>query len=158
MICKKNWRDFNKKLIVITAFVLLGTLVNSAMAAKRSPEVTLSAGPIYDLRTCDVANHTDQTIEVFMNICRALKDNSAPIECFDFSPGGNGDPAPVAGFIAPGHYQSALAFKHDPTYSYSCELTYKGDPGDMTGMMCGLTQSNLVGDPQFYACFPLQPR
>jgi hypothetical protein len=62
-----------KLLIVITAFVLLGTFANSAMAAKPVPiqEITLTAGPIDLIASCDVANHTDQAIEVYMNVCEA---------------------------------------------------------------------------------------
>ena len=78
-----------KKLIILTAIVLLGTLVNSAMAAKPAKEITLTAGPLGGWDECVVANNTDQAIEVFMNVCLAPKDNSAPIECYDIFSGGS---------------------------------------------------------------------
>ena len=78
------------------------TLVSSTLAAKPAKEITLTAGPLEDIDKCIVANNTDQTIEVFMNICFALKDNSAPIECFDVF---SGDTAPIAGLsIEPENY------------------------------------------------------
>jgi hypothetical protein len=146
-----------KKLILITVFVLLGTLANTAMAAKPRPEptpetITLTAGLVDIITSCDVANHTDQAIEVFMNVCEAPLDNSAPIECWDIGPSLNGGPAPVADSIDPGHYRKGeLLFKTDPPASLSCEITYTGFPGDITGTMCGFTNT-------YYSCLPLQPR
>ena len=144
-----------KKLILITIFVLLGTLVNSAMAAKpvrEAPLVTLTAGPIDNWTTCKVANHTDQAIEVFMNICIAPTDNSGPIECWDIGPFGSGDPAPIATLLAPGHYEpSGIISKPAGLTSTTCEITYSGDPGDITGMMCGTVATN-------FTCFQMQPR
>lgn len=144
-----------KKLILITIFVLLGTLVNSAMAAKpvrEAPLVTLTAGPVDTWTTCKVANHTDQTIEVFMNICVAAKDNTSPIECWDIGPSGTGDPAPYATLLAPGHYEPPeFALKYVGV-TRTCELTYTGAPGDITGTFCGLTAANTT------ACFQMQPR
>ena len=141
-----------KKLIVFTAFILLGILANSKMAAKPASDIKLSAGPMVNIETCRVANHTNQAINVFMEYCRAPVDNSAPAECFDFSPTGVGDPAPVVGILAPGHFQpSGLAIKTDLAFSLTCELTYPGKPGDITGMVCGTIDS--VGTT---ACVPLQ--
>lgn len=143
-----------KKLILITVFVLLGTLINSAMAAKPVPleEITLTAGQLDHFISCDVANHTDQAIEVFMNACIAPIDNSGPIVCWDISPTGSGDEAPIADSIAPGHFKRGeLIFRPEVPSSVSCEITYTGDPGDITGTMCGLTST-------YFTCLPLQPR
>ena len=145
------------KLIVITASALLWALVNPAMAAKpvtvTVTEVKLTAGPMVQIQTCRVANHTDQAIAVFMELCFAPKDNSAQAQCFDVSPTGTGDPAPVVGLLAPGHYEPTTILKTDGvTTTHTCELTYTGAPGDITGMACGsITATNTNT-----ACVPLQ--
>ena len=149
-LLKKTGETLMKKLIVITAFVMLGTLANSAMAAKPLQEVMLTAGPIDEFRSCNIANHTGQDMDVFLNICFALKDNSLPAKCFDISPGTVFADAPVLGTIKPGHYEYAAEFKPEPLDSVTCELTYLGDPGDMTGVMCGVTATDTP-------CLPLQP-
>lgn len=138
------------KLIVITTSILLGVLANAAMAAKPASEIKLSAGPMENITTCRVAKHTDQAIEVFMEYCFGLRNNTAPAECFDVSPTGVSDPAPVLGTLAPGHFDIS-GTKADSTYSVTCELTYAGGPGDITGMLCGII--NAGGTT---ACVPLQ--
>ena len=142
-----------KKIIFITVFVLLGTLVNSAMAAKpvQQQEITLSGGPIHSIYSCDVANHTDQSIDVFMNYCEALTNNTGTITCWDVSPNGSGEQAPILDAIAPGHYRAGEV-KVITASSLTCEITYTGDPGDITGNVCGLTAALDT------ACFALQPR
>lgn len=143
-----------KKLIFITVFVLLGTLANSAMAAKpvQPKEITLSAGLFDIITSCDVANNTDQAIGVFMNVCIAPIDNSVPMTCWDIGPSNVGTEAPVADSIAPGHFRRGeMIFKPEIPSSLSCEITYTGDPGDITGTLCGFTNT-------YYACLPLQPR
>ena len=146
-----------KKLILITVFVLLGTLVNSVMAAKpvhKATLITLSAGPVDEVTTCKVANQTDQAIDVFMNICQAANDNSGPIDCRDIGPGFDQDssfPAPASSVLLPGHYEPpefAIAFVR---VTRNCEITYLGYPGDITGTMCGTVSGN-------FTCFQMQPR
>ena len=140
-----------KKLIVLIAVILLGALANSTMAAKPSSDIKLSAGPMVRIQTCRIANHTGQAIEVFFEFCLALKDNSAPAQCFDLSPTGVVDPAPVAGILASGHYVNTKTFKtSSATTTQTCELTYSGDPGDITGMACGIV---IASGPT--VCVPL---
>jgi hypothetical protein len=145
-----------KKLILITVFVLLGTLVNSAMAAKPRPEptpetITLAAGPLSYPTNCGVVNNTDSSIVVRINWCAGAKDNTPPVYCYS-----KDDPdfglADVV--IGPGHYEAdhtLWVIRGD--YSVTCELTYAGFPNDITGVYCG--KDDNAGAT---VCLPLQAR
>ena len=116
-----------------------------------TPEIiTLTAGPLNFPINCGVANNTDTAIVVRMNWCFGLKDNSAPIECYDEDTGN----APVDLTIEPGHYEADFQFKQLPEYSLTCELTYTGFPNEMTGVYCG----KAVDINGVTICLPLQAR
>lgn len=135
-----------RKLTAIAVFILLGTFANTAMPAKPvKPEtITLTAGPLSSAY-CNVANHTDTALVAEINYCFGPKDNSAPSQCFYLSP--------LSGVIEPGYYQPNTALAPDSSNLYTCEITYTGVPGDITGVLCGSTGT---GTSATIACLPLQ--
>lgn len=136
---------------LLAILTLMGASMNSSMAAKPAPKTTtLATGPMVTVDTCRVANHTDQAVDVFMELCIAPTDNSASADCIDISPTGVGNPAPVVGTLAPGHFEINLATRVLAGFTYTCELTHSGSAGDISGMACGLVTASTS------TCMPLQ--
>lgn len=118
-----------KKLIVITAFVLLGTMATIAMAARPPMNMLLTAGPVLGDITCDVHNNTDGSIDVLVAFCVGKRDGTdSPVNCAGFS---------VVTLFADQNYGISSGATLDSTFSAMCEVTYSGRKRDITGVTCG---------------------
>jgi hypothetical protein len=125
MICKKTGETLMKKLIVITAFVLLGILANSAMAAKDKDLRIVSPALQGVAHECLALNASNGELPI---IVTAFDSEGV----FVFGPGVTVPPGVVRGIIA----------NEGTERSIYCVFEWVGKRSDLILSICSTSVAN----------------
>ena len=144
MTClKKIGETLMKKLLVITAYTLLGFVVSTAEAKQEDKDVILHGGPVLsDAINCQYMNTSNDPIDVSIEVyCSQNTEHCADNPTLKRS---------TIVTIEPGemHWQGWRISSGITLALWRCEFTYWGRPGQIKGIAC----NEFQGD----TCTPLE--
>ena len=118
-----------KTVVIIQLFVVL-LWANSAIAAKPPAEIVLIGGPTDGRLICDIHNRTDTDITLIIDFCIDISADGTVAEgCQENTPvtlvGHSSYRLPQSGGV-----ETRIG-------TATCEVTYIGKKGDITGQFCG---------------------